>query len=449
MKHFLIIVLLFTLARPAFSEETQISSREFLNTKAAKHFIDQKYSQALKELRVLEEKYPNDLLIKRYIGITLDRLGRYDEALKMYRTTLEKSPGNIPIHYAMAETLLRQKNFEGAREELDYVIRHDETGAYKARAGEELRATEKIIIQLKQTKSKKWSFYGSGGAEYNTNATSESRVPEFGSQLHQSAWRFFNSFGGNYEFWKKGPWSANANYNYAHSFYSDSLSQLNTISNYGGANLTYIKIIRGKPLVVQLGHTTAHTLVRDDYYSTSLIQTLNVIYSVTDWYRVTVSDRFSISTFEREGSEPDVTSRDGIGNLVQITNHFYINKKRNLYYLLGFDLQRDVTQGVNYIRNAFAIRTGFHFPVWFSWEADLLFKFRESEYPKFSAPAVSELDTQPERRDEEYTFDFGLSKKLTPRWTLNGNYRLVMTDSQNDLYTYTNNALGFSLSYNY
>lgn len=428
--------------------ERQVSPQEFLKTKAAQYFMSGQYQKALEELHNLEKMYPEDLLIARYVGITQDKLKRYDEALLTFQATLKIAPDNIPLHYSMAQTLLHKKDFEGAKGEFQYVADRDETGAYRSRAVREVEGVQRIIDYLKRAKPKKWTLNASGGAEYNTNATSESRIPGFGSQEHQSAWKFSNSAGGSYEFWRKDAWSIKGTYNYSHAFYSDSLSQLNVISNGAGANATYIKNINGKLLFLQIAQTTYHNIVRDDYYSTIFVQSITGLFQPKDWYRLISSYRLLFTSYDKEGTEPDITSRDGLGNAVSLTNNFYFNKPKTLYYLLGAEVQRDDTQGVDYIKNAFSIRTGFHFPIIFKCEGEIGFRFKESEFPKFSAPVLT-LNTEPERRDEEYNFDIALTRKINDQWTLNAYYRLIMTDSQNDLYTYTNNALGFILSYNY
>lgn len=419
----------------------EIGSEKFLETKAAKAFMNAKYEEALEELKALEAKFPPDLLIKRYQGIALDKLGRFDEAVLVYQAALALAAENIPIHYYLAQTLLHKKDYDGAKREYRYVVTHDESRVYQGRAKAELDALEKA---LKQAKPKKWSFNASGGVEWDSNPTSKSKFRYIAPARGVSAWKFSNSAGGSYEVFRKGAWSGKATYSYSGSFYSNAVDSLNTISNGVGATLSYVRKVKGRPLLVQFGHTTTHALVEQEYYSTSFAQSLAAIYSLTDWYRITLSERWTVSKYHREGSAPDQTSRDGFGNVLGLTNNFYLNKKKSISFLWGADYGRDDTQGKNNIKNYGAYRTGFHFPFFFKSEMDLSFKFKDSYFPKWGLP-----NSTPARRDEEYTLGANLSRQLSTHWTLNANYNYTNADSRAGDYTYRNHALGFSLSYNY
>lgn len=419
----------------------EIGSEKFLETKAAKAFMNAKYEEALEELKALETKYPRDLLIKRYQGIALDKLGRYDEAILVYQAGLAIAAENIPTHYYLAQTLLHKKDYEGTKREYQYVVVHDESRAYQGRAKAELDALEKA---LKKAKPKKWSFNASGGAEWNSNPTSKAKFRYITPIRGKSAWKFSTGAGGNYEVFKKGAWSGKVNYNYSSSLYSNAINSLNTISNGVGAAVSYIVRIKGKPLLLQFGHTSTHTLVEEEHYSTSFAQLLTAIYSPTDWDRITLSERWTVSRYQREGTSPDQTSRDGFGNIFGLTNNFYLNKKKTLSLLLGVDYGRDGTQGKNNIKNYGAYRTGLHFPFFLKSEMDLSFKFKDSYFPKWGLP-----NSTPARRDKEYTFGMNLSRRLSAHWTLNSNYNYTNTDSRAGDYTYRNHALGVSLSYNY
>lgn len=423
----------------------QIPAEEFLRSNAAQYFKTGQYHRALEELRTLEKEYPEDPLIQRYLGIVLDKIGRYDDAIATLDAALQKSPDNLALRYSKAQALVHKGNLNEAAKELEYVVQNDETDTYRKWAMQDLETLKKALQKALARKPKKWSFYGTAGANYHTNATLESQVPGYGSQLHQSGWEFFGLASTGYQFAQVGKWFFKFTYSYYQSIYSDSLSQLNTFLNSPGLVATYAGNLFKRPLLLQLGQTTSYAMVRDDYYSTSFIQSLIAVYVPYNWYRITLAERWSVNTFDQEGYEPDVTSRDGPSNLVALSNHFYLNKAKNLYYILTFDYQRDNTQGVDYVRNAYGIQTGFHFPLWLKFEAETLFKFRESRFPKFSP-----VGTEPERsRDEEYTLEAVLTRKLTPNWSLDGRCKLLLNDSQNDTYTYTDQVIGFSLSYYY
>lgn len=420
----------------------QLSVQDFLKTQAAQAFVNAKYDKALEEFLKLEQTYPQDTTIKRYQGLTLDKLGRYDEAIATFQSGLSVVPNNIPIHYFLAQSYIHKRDFTSAQKEFEYVTENDESSAYKIRAQQELAALLKILELLKPPR--KWSFNTSCGAEWNSNPTSGTTVPEIATGHIPSSWKFSNTAGGSYSLFRKGAWSGKATYSYSQSLYSASLDQLNTFSNNWGASATYTRMIKGKPLTVQAGQSTAYTLVHHDYYSTGYTENLAFIYPFKDWQRLTVSDRWTYTSYAHDGTDADITSRDGFGNVASITNDFYLNQAKNLSLLFNFEYGRDATQGTNYRKNTFTGKTGIHFPILFKFEGDLSFKFKDAQFPKSGFPASS-----PTRRDEEYGLSATLTRPLSRHWFLSSNYSYTNVVSLDDNFTYKNNALGITLSYNY
>lgn len=422
----------------------QLGPDDFLETKAAKAFMNAKYEDALKELEGLQQKYPEDLLIKRYRAMTLDKLGRLDEAVTAFGEALAAVPGNIPLHYFSAQTLVHKNDLEGAKLEFEYVVQNDESRAYQTRAQAELSAVEQLIQRLKAAKPKKWSVNGSGGFDWYSNPSSKSRDKVVRAGPIEESYKFSNSLGGSYELFKRGAFSSKANYSYSHAIYSDSLREISTFSNTWGLNGTYIKPLFGKSLVIQPGSNIVHTAIGQKYYSLAFGESLNLIYSPRDWYRITVNEKWTFTTYDSDGSSPDHTSRDGFGNVAGITNQFYFNKAKNFSATLGFELGNDFTQGANYRKDTYTGRTALHFPLLYKVEGDMSFKFKDSQYPKFHFPA-----TTPGRKDDEYEIKAALSRTFATHWTLNTSYSVTIVNSRDNSYSYTNHIVGCSLSFNY
>jgi tetratricopeptide (TPR) repeat protein len=422
----------------------QMSPQDFLKSQGAQLFMEAKYEDALKEFETLAAQAPRDLLVLRYRALALDRLGRQDEAIKLLEEGLTAFPGSVALHYFLAQTYLHKRDYGAAKKEYQWVAERDETGAYKPRADAELKEVEQILELLRRAKPKPWSVNGSAGVEWVSNPASNTRVAALQTSVTNSAWKFSNSAGASYDFLKKGALTLKGTYSYSHALYSDSFSNLNTVSNSWGANGTYIKMLRGKPFIAQLGHTTAHTILRTTFYSVSFTESLSFIYSLKDWYRITLSDRWTFSQYASDGSAPDSTGRDGFGNVVGVTNNFYLNKKKNLSFLLGFDYGRDDTQGINYVKNELTYRTGMHFPMVWKWEGDISFKFKDSQYPKYGFPI-----TTPGRRDRQYALGITLSRPLWRYFTLSTSYNYTDNNSRDDNFTYRNHALGATLSFYY
>ena len=74
-------------------------SASIVDTPAASAFIARDYAKALIEFNKLAEQYPNDLTIKRYQAICLDRLERQDEAIEILKQILLISTQAVSVHY--------------------------------------------------------------------------------------------------------------------------------------------------------------------------------------------------------------------------------------------------------------------------------------------------------------------------------------------------------------
>lgn len=420
----------------------QIDPQSFLESAAAKAFMNAKYEEALQGLRSLQEKYPEDLLVKRYEGITLDKLGRFDEAVTAFQGGLAIDPGNIPIHYFLAQTLAHKNDLKGAQPELEYVVQHDESRAYQGRAKADLDALKRLLEAAKPPK--KWTVKASSGFDWVSNPSSKARDSFTRAGPTEEAYKFSSGAGGSYQFFRRGSWSGKATYDYSQTIYSDALRELSTFSNAWGLNTSHSRSLWGKPLTVQLGHTATHTVIGVKYYSMAFAESLTAIYSPKDWCRITLSEKWSFTNYDSNGSSPDHTSRDGFSNVAGITNNFYLNKAKTFYTVFGAEFGNDRTQGANYNKDTYSARTALHFPLPLKFEFDFSLKFKDSQYPKFHFPA-----TTPGRRDDEYVIGATLSRSLFKHWTVNGNYSTTINNSRDINYTYTNHVVGFSFSYNY
>lgn len=421
-----------------------ITPQQFIQTDAAKAFMNAKYDQALEGLRDLEKKYPNDVLIKRYRGLTLDRMKRFDDAVKAYEAGLQIAPESISLHYFLAQSYLHKKDLEAAKREFSFVVQKDTTKTYQIKAQQELIAVQTLQALLKQLEPKKWSVNASGGGEWSKNPTSYTRLPHLRTHRAPSAWKFSNSFGGSYEFWKKGKLTGSASYSSSNAWYESSLQNLDTFANTLSVTFSYATSFLGKPLTLQLGESTAHTFLYIKFYNVAFTPSLTAIYSPVDWDRITLSEKLAFSDYDDRGSSPDFTSRNGFGNTFSATNNFYLTPQKNTYLATTFEHAHEFPQGNNNKRDNYSLKNALHFPVILKVEADFYIKFKNSQFPKYGFPRTS-----PGRQDNEYSLGTTLSRPIGKRFTLSGSYTYTNTISEDNNFTYLNHTLGMNLSYNY
>jgi hypothetical protein len=110
-----------------------------------------------------------------------------------------------------------------------------------------------------------------------------------------------------------------------------------------------------------------HVSVEDEFYYQSYPQTLRLVSSWSDWHRILITERIAYTDYKDQGSAPSSTSREGVSNALNVTNHFYFDQKKDLDLALGYEYKAEDTEGSNYVRNTHQFGADFNFPMWRDW----------------------------------------------------------------------------------
>ena len=428
------------LASALFAEEkaAQMDPNEFVNTKAAQLFVAHNYDGALSELSLLETQYPKDFLIKRYKGIVLTRLNRLDEAIRAFDDGLTIARENAALRYFKALALYRDKKIDEARDELILAAVQDTSGEYKRLAERDIAALDKILASRKSKSP--WSGVISIGVGNNSNATAERtkrRVP-----ANQHSFKFPVYLGINYKLYSEGSWTWKIGYSESDSFYS-ATPFLNVVSHSPNLSLTYAHMLNGRLFIAQAASAYMHTTVNKKYYASSYPQTLTLIYSFADWHRIIVSDRVTPIFYKVKGSNPLVTSKQGIPNMLSVTNNFYLNKEKTLYLQAGFDWDYEDLTGWNFVKNAYGTTGGLYFPffpdLFDKWMGSMTVRYVYSRYP-VTAARISP------RADNEIIPRVSLTIPVFDDWKLTGYYQYTGNRSNDPNFQYGNHEGGALLS---
>ena len=93
--------------------------------KAQELFAQQKWQEALDELRAAIAMNPYNSSWYFNIGLTLDELGRYDEALEAYTKALRIEPDDIEALHRLGVDLARLGKFDQALKSFEQITRLD------------------------------------------------------------------------------------------------------------------------------------------------------------------------------------------------------------------------------------------------------------------------------------------------------------------------------------
>jgi tetratricopeptide (TPR) repeat protein len=423
----------------AARSEGQMGAEAFMRTPGVVHFMDAEYEKALEEFERMETLHPRDLMLKRYKGLALDRLKRHEEAIQTFREGLEIAPGHAALRYALAQTHFHKQDFEASREALKFLSQSAVASDYKVRADRDLEALDRIETLRAQAEGKKWFLYLEQGIEFNSNAASEPLKLQVPSEEH--AVRFPGTVYGSYELKKAGPWTMSASYVYSQAFYSDTLDYLNTRVHMPALQWVHFGEWMGKPLLTSFSTSYVHVSVENEYYYQSYPQTLRWIYSFWDRHRLILSERISWTDYKDQGAIPAQTSREGVGNAINVTNNFYFNEQQKLYIGLSYEYRVDDTEGSLYVRDVHQGGAELNFPVWKDWTGLVGFRYKNSDYPETTA------DIQ--REDNEYLVNTRLTVPLSKSTSVKFFYDYLNSDSNDPLYRYVNHSGGLSLTATY
>ena len=383
------------------------------------------------------QKYPEDILIRRFRGIALLRLGRKKEAVDALEEALKLDPSNVATHFYLAQAYLEVEKVEESRKEYQWVIVHDKAG-YRARAQ---RGIFETLGRGKMQAPKPLNISVIGGYEYDTNATYKSRDKEFSSAGDKNSGRYPTTLVASYRFYQKKKWTFTGDVLYSQMLYDD-FTTLQTFTSGAGVSALYLFNLLKKPAFFNIRDGATHTILKNDYYVWSNTLLPSLIILPKNRIRSMISYRFNFNEYANNGTSPDMTSRDGFGHTITLSNTFYFNDKRNFYSTASYDYERNNTHGVSYIKDAHGGLFVLHAPILEKIEGDLSFRFKDSNYPKYSFGP-------PGRRDDQYLTSVTLSRPITSYLTLSLTYVFDSTDAKNNLYEYKKHVFGVQANVHY
>lgn len=415
----------------------RMAGQDFMKTAAAQHFSKGKYAEALEGFNQLLQEYPEDLLVRRFRAITIAKLGKMDEAISAFQEALRIAPDNVALHFYQAEAYLQKGQAEEARKEYQWVIAHDET-SYRYRAQQALFQT---LGRGPAPAQKPWSLSVIQTYDYDTNAAYASRDSLVRSPGDQNSSRFNTTFTGTYRLYQKAKWIFMADALYTQSLYTDFL-KLQTYTPGLGLSAIYPFTMGSKPAFFSLREGITQTYLRNKFYVVTNSINASFVFNFHKRLKTTVSHRWSYSEYDNGGATPDTTSRNGFGNTTTLANTWYFNELKTRYGAVTYDYDHVDTLGVDYVKNAHGVKVDLHSPLVEKIEGEVSFRFRDSDYPKFSAGP-------PNRRDSLYSLTTTLNRPLRSFLVLSTSHTFERVSGENNSYEYWKNLFTVQVTLRY
>jgi|GEM_PF-2436047 len=414
--------------------EKKMPAEAFMTSSAAQAFSQGKYQEALAGFDALIQSYPDDILLRRFQAIALQRLGRKEEAFAAFEQALDMEPANAATRYYYGEALMNAGKLKEAREEFRRVIENEEN-IYEGRAKRSLFRTLRTPAAVKP-----WSVSASAGYEYDTNAVFQSRDGSVATPGDSNSGRYTTTVFGTYRFYQKEKLSLTADALYAQVLY-DEFPHLQTYTPGAGVSALYITSFFGKPAFVNVREGVTAAFLKNKIFVFSNTVSGSYIVVPTPNLRTLATYRWTLSEFDNAGTQPSLTDRDGQTHGVTLSATYYLNEAKSLYFSSFYDFEYVFAQGLNNIRYVHGARAVLHAPLFEKVEGEVQFRLRNSDYPKTVLPL--------QRNDTLMSLTAELSRPLSDRFILKFFYTYEDTTARNNIYEYRKHVTGTELSYQY
>jgi len=430
-------------ARRETRRSGEISAEEFTSGTFAKFFTEGDYEAALRALAEVQKKYPGDPLVKRYRGVVLSRLGRSAEAIRIFEELLKETPNHVPTRLNLGEAYYRAGNSSAATREWKWVAENSPTEVYREQARAYL---QRPPIQPAQVRLAKTSWYASAGVEYDSNPLlkpDDKRLATAGNE--KRGFRLVLNLGLTHPLVSDRDHRVDLIYTARQSFHDGETDSVDFTSQEVGINARKKDELLGKDVTWGARYDLAVGFLRSDLFSVINRFLFSSDWTLTPQTRTRLYDRFSISEFGPDGSNPDQTSRDGVSNDIGVTQYFYSGDFRS-YLFITEEFNQDNTRGGNFKQRGTTTRIGVHtaFLGMPRSDFDASVGYGFGRYPGFSSLSSADLNR---RVDKTLDFYSAVTHHLTPAWAARLFYRFINAENENGFFDYKRNIAGIQFLY--
>ena len=424
------------------AQAKRITPEAFLSSPFAAFFKAGNYPAALQALEALAKDYPDDPFILRYRAMVLDQLGRYDEAIALYQTLLAKNPNHVPTRVFLGQAYAHQGDKRAAAKEWQWVIQNSPVEEYRRLARDQLKWLE--LKRPGPAERKRFYLVGDVGVEYDSNPLLKPNDKALAVQGNeQQAERFSLNLGVGYRALSQPDARVDVMYTTRQSLHDRGLDEVNFTSQELAADARKRVSLWDRDVTLGTRYEFLAGFLDGDLFSISNRFLLSADARVTPHTRTDVYNRFTVSNFGPDGSNPPQTSRDGFYYDLGLTQYLYTEDFRRYVYV-GQEFNVAQTRGANFTRRGASTRVGVHTPIPLVAQTDLDVSSRLlfGRYPRFTS--LSSLAPE-RRRDTIWDLLVSLTHYWTPRLATRLLYRFINADNRNDVFQYDRHIGGVQL----
>jgi tetratricopeptide (TPR) repeat protein len=437
------------LFRPAaFAGQSQaISGEAFLSSDFVKYFKNKDYSLALTAIDSLAAKYPDDPLVLRYRGFTLEKLGRPKDAIDTYKKILSKNPDYAPVRIFLSRAYSAEQKREEAASELSKVIQSSASAEYRNWAQAQLNRLRLGTKKGGRKAEKKPYFLGKTGIAYDSNPLLVPDNKSLVTTKKKDGARYTLDVDLGYPLALEKDFRLDAIYIGRQAWHDKGVSAVDFTSQ-GFAVDAKKRRLFGKRAVIFGGrYDFRGNFLRSEYFSMINRFLLGADTSFWKKSRTHFYARLSVLEYNKDGSSPSRSSRDGFRGAAGLTQYFYSSDFKSFIFVKP-EFNFNQPRGENFIRRGVLGRIGAHTPINFlpKTDFDISVGYDWGEYPEFSSLSSLDSDGRLDRRLDNYA---ALTHHLKPSLALRAFYRFIKSDNENGFFDRKRHIAGTEMIFSF
>lgn len=432
----LALLLAWALAAPAWAQDLA-----FVDTPAGRAFKAQQYDVALVELERMVAANPRDVLALRYLGITLDRLGRYRDAVDAFQRALALEPESAATYFHLGVTYYKARAPELARASFVRASLLAPETLYDQMAIRYLDALAQQQVELQRPGAPKlFSLFVDVGTQYDSNIPAAPDGPGLFDDKHGGI-RIVEYLSAELRLLRRPGWLGLVEGSTYQAQYPDSAFEAFRISTYGlGALLQRDMAIAALPLMLSARYGHTWVFLDGDAYSGSHAVTASAQLDEARWTATNVYYRYTRDDFEDEGFDPAISSRDADNHAVGVTQILYFADRQG-QVRIGYEYQANRARGLNFDLDGHKVTASASVPMPGAIQGEVAAEYGHERYPNFQGPVRRETDRWGIRGSLARWFAQSFLVRLTGAWT--------SEQSSYDVLEYDRWVVGVSVSYAY
>ena len=409
-----------------------ISSEEFLSGDFAKLFKNKEYSKALAAIDALVLKYPDDPLVLRYRGLTLEKLGRRKEAIGIYKQIISKNPDYLPAKIFLSRANIAEGKMEEASKELRGIVEASNPLGYSDWASAQLSRLRLGVKKAGARVKKKPYLLGKTGIAFDSNPLFVPNNKDLSSTRQKAGARYSLSVDLGYPLVLKKDFRLDTLYIGRQTWHDEGTNAVNFTSQGFAVDVKKRKLFGERAVLLGCRYDFRANFLRSSFFSAINQFLLGIDTSFWKKTRTHLYTRLAVLDFNKDGSDPSRSSRDGFRGGVGVTQYFYSPDFKS-YFFVKPEFNINQTSGDNFIRRGVLGRVGAHTPIKFlrKTDFDISVGYDWGEYPEFSS--LSSLDTE-DRLDKRLDNYVAVTYYFKPSLACRTFYRFIRSENDNGFF---------------